>query len=122
MTQVGESVNVSTIPEGTKKSIVAEVVELEFIDNFKSSIAQTVVSPPHWPATKNTLNESSKAVVFQFDHPGTQKAKIKIKITSVGYSGNGELIGMFKGLEFTGSIPLASGEHVIEVTLNRARI
>ena len=117
MTQIGESVNVSTIPEDPEKSITAEVLELEFVDSFKACLAQTVINPPHWPATRSPSNQSSKAVVFRFNHRGTQKAKLKLKITSRGYSGNGKLTGVLQRFEFEGSVPLSSGEHVVEVTL-----
>ena len=117
MTQIGESVNVSTIPEDPEKSIIAEVLELEFVDSFKACLAQAVINPPHWPATRNPANYSSKAVVFRFNHRGTQKAKLRIKITSKGYSGNGKLTGVLQRFEFEGSVPLSSGEHVVEVTL-----
>lgn len=117
MTQVGESVNVSTVPEDPEKSIAAEVIELEFVDSFKASLNQSVITAPHWPATRSPNNQSSKAVVFRFNHQGTQKAKVKIKITSKGYSGNGKLTGVVQGFEFEGEIPLSSGEHVADVTL-----
>lgn len=117
MTQIGESVNVSTIPEDPEKSIIAEVLELEFVDSFKACLAQAVINPPHWPATRSSSNQSSKAVVFRFNHRGTQKAKLKLKITSTGYSGNGKLTGVLQRFEFEGSVPLSSGEHVVEVTL-----
>ena len=118
MTQLGEGVNVSILSAGPEKSIIAEVIEIEFIDSFKASLTQTAIAPPHWPATQNSNNESSKPVVFKFDHPGTQKAKVKVKITSKGYSGNGNFTGMLKGLEFIGIVPLTSGEHVVDVTLD----
>jgi hypothetical protein len=117
MTQIGESISVPISVEDPEKSITAEVLELEFVDYFKASIAQVVINPPHWPATRSPSNQSSKAVVFKLNNPGTQKAKIKIKVTSKGYSGNGKLTGLLQQFEFEGNIPLSSGEHIVEVTL-----
>lgn len=97
--------------------MLAEVIELEFLKSFKACLAQAEIKPPHWPATESKANESSKAVVFKFNNRGTQKAKVKIKVTSKGYSGNGKLTGIFQRFEFEGSIPLSSGEHTVEVTL-----
>lgn len=116
MTQVGEGIQAPG-KEDPEKSIKAEVIELEFLKSFKACLAQAEIKPPHWPATKSKANESSKAVVFKFNNRGTQKAKVKIKVTSKGYSGNGKLTGIFQRFEFEGSIPLSSGEHTVEVTL-----
>lgn len=116
MTQVGEGVSVKG-PDDPEKSIIAEVLELEFVDSFNASLAQTQIKPPHWPASKSASNESSKAVVFKFNNRGTQKARVKIKITSKGYSGNGKLTGILQRFEFEGNVPLVSGDHVVEVTL-----
>jgi len=115
MTEINESIKTSgTDPE---KSIEAVVIELEFINCFKDCLNKTTIKPPHWPATIDALSQSSKPAVFAFDNKGTQKAKVKIKVTSKGYGGNGKLKGLVKGLEFEGSIPLSSGEHTVEVTL-----
>lgn len=116
MTQVGEGIKAPG-KEDPEKSIKAEVIELEFLKSFKACLTQAEIKPPHWPATKNKANESSKPVVFKFNNRGTQKAKVKIKVTSKGYSGNGKLTGIFQRFEFEGTIPLSSGDHVVEVTL-----
>ena len=117
MTQIGEAVNVSMGPNDPEKSIKAEVIELEFVNCFNACIGQAAIKAPHWPATIDAEHQSTKAAVFAFDHKGSQKAKVKIKVTSKGYSGNGKLTGLMGELEFEGSIPLSSGEHTVEVTL-----
>jgi hypothetical protein len=118
VTQMGEGVNISIAKDDPEKSIVADVIELEFVDCFKACVGQTVIKPPHWPAAIDALtNQSAKAAVFAFDKKGTQKAKVKIKITSKGYSGNGKLTGLMGALEFEGTVPLSSGEHIVQVTL-----
>ncbi|PUA27870.1 MAG: hypothetical protein B0W54_15215 [Cellvibrio sp. 79] len=115
MTEAGEGKNGRKVDP--KKSLAAKVIQLEFVDSFKASLKQALIKPPHWPAEKSAANESSKAVVFKFDNKGTQKAKVKIKIISEGFSGNGKLTGIFKQFEFEGSVPLASGEYIVDVTL-----
>ncbi len=117
MTQIGEAVNVSIAADDPEKSIVAEVIELEFVNCFNACIGQAAIKAPHWPATIDAEYQSTKAAVFAFNHKGSQKAKVKIKVTSKGYSGNGKLTGLMGELEFEGSIPLSSGEHTVEVTL-----
>jgi hypothetical protein len=115
MTQIGETSNMSQ--DDPEKYIEAKVIELEFINNFKACLKKSVIKPPHWPATYDAMSQSSKAIVYAFNHKGSQKVKVKLKIDSKGYSGNGKLIGKFKNLEFEGKVPLASGEHTVEAVL-----
>lgn len=115
MTQIGESVNVSITKDDPDKELSASVLEVEFLQPFKACLNQSAITPPHWPATVDGQGLSAKAAVFAFNK-APHKAKVKVKVTSKNYSGNGKLIGVLKGsVVFEGSIPLSSGEHSVEV-------
>lgn len=117
MTQIGEGIVVSASIDDPDKYITAQVIEFEFVNCFKACLGQATIKPPHWPAANDALNQSNKPAIFAFDNKGSQKIKVKIKVESKGYSGNGKLSGVVKGLEFEGDTPLTSGEHTVEVTL-----
>ena len=117
MTDIGESVNVSQIPDNPDKYLRAEVIEISFQDNYKTAHEKATVTAPHWPAEEFKFSYSKKPAVFAFGQQGSQKAEVKLKIDSKNVSGTGKLIGSFRGLIFEGSTPLASGEHSVSVTL-----
>lgn len=120
MTDLGESVNVTTAPIAADKDLTAEIIEVEFLNPFKACIKQAVISPPHWPAAVDGLGLSAKAVVLAYNK-APHKVKVKIKITSTGYSGDGKLKGTLgAGLMLEGTFPLASGEHSVELTSTSA--
>jgi hypothetical protein len=117
MTELGEGASITPVRQTPDKYLHAKVVEVTFEGGYKTCRKKTTVQPPHWPAKADGPNQSQKPAVFPFAHKGTQKAKVKIKIESRGYSGNGKLRGILKTLEFEGDIPLAAGEHTVETTL-----
>ncbi|HEY6529202.1 MAG TPA: hypothetical protein VIZ65_10950 [Cellvibrionaceae bacterium] len=120
MTEIGESVSVSIPKDDPDKELSATVLEVEFLKPFKDCINQATISPPHWPASVDSNGFSAKAVVLPFNK-APHKAKVKVKVTSKNYSGNGKLIGVLKGsVVFEGSISLSSGEHTVEVTSTSA--
>ena len=120
MTDLGESVNVTTAPVAADKDLKAELIEVEFLDPFNACIKQAAISPPHWPANVDGQGLSDKAVVLAYNK-APHKVKVKVKVTSTGYSGDGKLIGTLgAGLTLEGTIPLSSGEHSVELTSTSA--
>jgi hypothetical protein len=117
MTELGEGASITSVRETPDKYLHAKVIEVTFEGGYKVCRMKTTVQAPHWPTKADGPNQSQKPAVFPFAHKGTQKAKVKIKIDSKGFAGNGKLRGILKTLEFEGDIPLAAGEHTVETTL-----
>lgn len=117
MTELGESVAVSTVPASQFKEFKAEVIEVTFADGVKAAHDKSQITEPHWPAPLHSGRYSQKPAVYPFGSGAAQKVEVKIKIESTGYSGNGKLTGVGANMEFEGQVPLSSGEHTVEVKM-----
>ncbi|WP_444995721.1 hypothetical protein [Aliikangiella sp. IMCC44359] len=116
MTQVGESVNVSTIPISDKE-FKGVIISLKFTDGFKAAHNKKQITGNHWPTSLYQGKYSQKPGVYAFGSKAAQQVEITIKVESKGYSGNGALTGVGASLEFLGELPLSSGEHKVIVKL-----
>ncbi len=115
---MSEGVSISVIKEDSEKYLIVKILEVDFIDSFKTANAKKQVIAPHWPAKKYQSKYSEKPAVMAINKKS--KADIKVKVDSKGVSGDGVLRGSFKGYIFEGKLPLSSGEKTVTVELKKA--
>ncbi len=115
MTEIGESVSVTTIKDDPDKYLKVEVLEVDFIDTFITANEKKEVVAPHWPSKKYRFIYSQKPAVLKIGRKS--KASIKVKVDSKGANDQGILRGSIKGYAFEGKMPLSSGERTVTVTL-----
>lgn len=118
MTEIAESVSVDVAKEDPEKYLNVKILEVDFIDSFKTANAKKKVVAPHWPSGKYKFNYSEKPAVMKVGH--ASKASIKVKVDSKGVSGDGVIKGVIKGYIFEGKIPLSSGDKTVSVTIKKA--
>jgi hypothetical protein len=132
--QVGEPVSVAPPPPpSTDTEFVAELISVTFKSGVKTSQAQAEVKTPHWEtgkeaeitddwkATAKTLGlaaepYSRRAAVYLVKGAAgaVYDVEVKVKVTkSKNVSGDGKLLGNFKGLTIEGTCPTGAGEHTI---------
>jgi|GEM_PF-5194260 len=116
MTQVGESVNMSLPgPEDQEKTLAVEVVTIKHKNGYTVANNKAKVNGNNWPAPQYMGQYSSAPIVAKIGEALT--LELSVKVESENVSGNGKLLTNFLGLNFEGSIPLSSGTHTVEATL-----
>lgn len=115
MTEIAEGISVSVVKEDPEKYLKVKILEVDFIESFKTSNAKKKVVAPHWPSGKYRFNYSEKPAVFAIEK--ATKAEITVEVDSKGVSGKGILSGSIKGYEFGGDIDLSAGKKSVSVTL-----
>ncbi|VAW72847.1 hypothetical protein MNBD_GAMMA10-2461 [hydrothermal vent metagenome] len=116
MTEVVEKINKAIIKKNPEKYLKVEVLEVDFVDSYKTANNKKTVKAPHWPAEKVKYTRfSKKPATLQLNK--TVKADIKVKVDSKGVSGEGVLKGIYQGYLFEGKLPLSSGEKTVSVEM-----
>ena len=120
MSEMGESAKSASVKIDSDKYLKAKVTKITFNKVYKACRSESTISAPHWPSGKpDGFRLSKKPAVLQLGKGKACTAEVSVLVDSKGLSGKGALTGTLNDLVFEGSIPLASGEHTVAVTLKQ---